>query len=178
MKRKKIGISLSKHAGIDVYAEDSVDTYLPNLMWEIIYTPKGEDFSKTEYLLYNAGDEPSKEEYSNTNLCPGEVDEINLVDEYFEEVEDVESWVDEQIDILIKRKPRLIRKILKERILGKNTIEEDPKAKRSFAWDRSLAEIAHILEKENSLPKGCLVFRKKGKMLNLRKKLAYLHGKV
>ena len=92
------------------------------------------------------------------------------------EVDDPDAWAEEQIDLLLQRKPELVRAILKERLLRGETIENEPEPKRSFAWNRSLAEIAHVLEKENCLPKGSVVFRKKGAILNLRKKLAFLYG--
>ena len=99
-----------------------------------------------------------------------------MVDEGFIEVDDPDAWAEEQIDLLLQRKPELVRAILKERLLRGETIENEPEPKRSFAWNRSLAEIAHVLEKENCLPKGSVVFRKKGAILNLRKKLAFLYG--
>lgn len=176
MKRNKQDKSVNKHAGIDVIYPNSIDAYLPYLQWEIIYIPDGSDFAKSEYIIYDANSEPSKEMYEHTTLFPGEIEEIDLVDEGFIEVDDPDAWAEEQIDLLLQRKPEVVRAILKERLLRGETIENEPKPKRSFAWNRSLAEIAHVLEKENCLPKGSVVFRKKGAILNLRKKLAFLYG--
>lgn len=175
MKKKIIDASLSKRLGVDVCAQDFLEAELPYLQWEIIYISDETGDAEKEYVQYEANDEMSEEKYENTNLCPGEIDEINLVDGNMVEVDDVESWAEEQIDLLLKKKPKVVRAILKERLLGKNTIDAEYEPRRSFAWSRTLAEIAHILEKENCLPKGTVVFRKKGDVLNLRKKLACLY---
>ena len=176
MKKKSFDISLSKNWGADVYAQDRLEAELPYLQWEIIYISDETGNAEKEYILYDANDEMSEEKYENTNLCPGEIDEINLVDENMVEVDDAESWVEEQIDLLLKKKLDVVRAILKERLLKGKVIEAESEPKRSFAWSRSLAGIAHILEKENCLPKGSVVFRKKGEILNLRSKLSLLYG--
>lgn len=173
--KKKLDMSLSKNLGIDFYTQDRLEAELPYLQWEIIYISDETDNAEKEYILYDANDEMSEEKYENTNLCPGEIDEINLVDDNMVEVDDEESWAEEKIDLLLKKKPNIVRAILKERLLKGKIIEDEPEPKRSFAWSRSLAEIARILEKENCLPKGSIVFRRKGKILNLRSKLSLLH---
>ena len=176
MKKKKLDMSLSRKTGIDVYAQDRLEAELPYLQWEIIYISDETGDAEREYILYEANDEMSEEKYENTTLCPGKIDEINLVDENMVEVDDEESWAEEQTDFLLKKKPNIVRAILKEHLLKGKMIEDEPEPKRSFAWSRSLAEIARVLEKENCLPRGSLVFRRKGKILNLRSKLSLLHG--
>lgn len=175
MKKNKRDKFLDKHTGMDILYQNSIDVNLPYLQWQITYIPKGADFAKSEYIQYNANHELSEEEYEHTTLFPGEIEEIDLVDEMFIEVDDPNVWAEEQIDLLLQRKPEIVRAILKERLLGGMIIDNEPCPSRSFAWDRSLAEIAHILEKENCLPKGSIVFRKKGVVLNLRRKLSFLH---